>query len=282
MLKFYNIPNKSLPCRPLKEEQIPPVIFFQMQKIQCDLKLMSLLRNSSCQRFLLFIILLFSIQVNAQELDLKKLIDSTNSFYGASDLLNLGEIYRPEHVYARGHPYFVTDEYAPASITVSNTSFENVQARYNIEMDKLIIKARTHTGLIVNMITKEDWVSSFMINNHFFLNLTKIYPGKDVQGYCEQVYKGEKTFFIKYKKKFIDYYDDNTPLGFFSVLKIEKYIYDKGAFIPVDTKKAFLKQYSDKKSINKFMKTNKIKYSKASSDQLKMLMQFCNGLSKSN
>jgi hypothetical protein len=212
--------------------------------------------------------------------NLKRLLDTTNSFYGSSDLLNLGEIYQAEHAYARGHPYFLTDEYTLASLTVGNTEFGNIKARYNIATDQLIIKAMVDSGLLVTMVTKEDWINSFTINNHLFVNLNKLYPGKEVQGYCEQVYKGQEIFYIKYKKKFIDTYDDNTPQGFFSVVKVNKYVYRNGVFIPVNKKKELFKLYSNKKSIKKYMRTNKIKYSKASSDQLKMLMQFCDDLPK--
>lgn len=242
---------------------------------------MNFLKNYSWQSLLFSTFFLFSIPCTAQEnQDLKKLLDTTNSFYGSSDLLNLGELYEAEHVYARGHPYFLTDEYTPASITVSTAMFTSIKARYNIASDQLIIKAKVDSGLLVSMVTKGDWINSFVINSHLFVNLNKIYPGKDVQGYCEQVYKGDKIFYIKYKKKFIDTYDENTPEGFFSVVKTNKYIYVNGGFIPVNKKKELLKLYSDKKSIKKYMRTNKINYSKASSDQLKMLMQFCDGLPK--
>jgi hypothetical protein len=242
---------------------------------------MNFLKNYNRPNLFFSIMVLLCMHSTAQEnTNLKKLLDTTNSFYGSSDLLNLGEVYQPEHVYARGHPYFVTDEYTLASVTVNNTTFKEIKARYNIATDQLIIKARVDSGLLVTMVTKEDRINSFIISSHLFVNMKKAYPGKEVQGYCEQVYKRDKAFYIKYEKKFIDNYDDNTPEGFFSVLKVNKYIYRDGVFIPVNKKKELFKLYSNKKSIKKFMRTNKIRYSKASSDQLKMLMQFCDDLPK--
>jgi hypothetical protein len=242
---------------------------------------MSVLKKHSWQNRLFCVLVLFSVSGKAQENQgLKKLLETTNSFYGSSDLLNLGEIYQPEHVYAKGHPYFLTDDYTLASVTVNNVTFENVKARYNLALDQLIVKARVDSGLLVSMVTKKDWVNAFRINGHLFVNLNKTLPGKDVQGYCEEIYKGDKSFYIKYKKNFIDNYDDNAPQGFFSKLNVNKYIYLNDNFIPVNRKKELLKLYTDKKSIKKFMRTNKINYSKASSDQLKMLMQFCDGLPK--
>ena len=231
--------------------------------------------------FILLVGSTFTVVAQKNE-ELKNLVDTTNFYYGASDLLNLGELYEPEHAYAKSHPYFITNDYTLASLRVSNTSFEKIKARYNLVTDQLIIKAKVDGGLLVNMITKEDWVHEFRINSHFFINANKFYPGKMVKGYVEEVYKGKQSFFIKYKKRFVDTYNDATPQGFFSVVKCSKYVYDNNNFIPVDSKRAFLKLYNDKKSIKKFMHENKIKYSKASTDQLNMLMQFCDALPKSS
>lgn len=230
-----------------------------------------------------FFILFFTLTITAQNKSaIQRLVDTTNQFYKASELLNLGEVYIPDHIYAQGHPYFITDEYTLSSLTVSNTSFDQIKARYNIVTDQLIIKAQVDSGLLVNTVTKEDWVNAFRINNHFFVSVSKLYPDKNIKGYCEQVYKGKQIFFIKYRKKFIDTYNDNTPEGFFSVVKINKYIYDNGVFLSVDNRRSFLKIYKDKKAIKKFMRENKINYSKATSVQLNTLMQFCDGLQKSS
>lgn len=232
-----------------------------------------------CCIFYFFLSIPFQV-VSQIHPDVQKLLDTTNDYYKASDLLNLGEIYAPEHVYAKGHPYFATDEYTLASLHVNHTLFEKVKARYNLSTDQLIIKARVQDGLLVNVVTKEDWVDSFRINDHFFINATKLYAGKNVKGYIEEVYKGKQAFYIKYKKKFIDTYNDATPEGFFSVLKTEKYVYTEGIFMPVDKKRAFLNLYRDKSAVKKFMHDNKIIYSKASTVQLNLLMQFCDGLQK--
>jgi hypothetical protein len=236
----------------------------------------------SCRLLVLLMICLLSLSAWAQVGEsTQKLIDTTNRFYKASDLLNLGEVYNPDHIYAKGHPYFITDDYTLASLTVNNTVFEEIKARYNIVTDQVIIKATVDSGLLVNTVTKEDWVHSFKINDHFFVSVSKLYPDKNMKGYCEEVYKGNQAFFIKYRKKFVDTYNDNSPEGFFSVVKINKYIYDKGKFIPVDSKRAFLQVYQDRKLVKKFMRENKIRYSKATTAQLNALMKFCDGLPKS-
>ena len=233
------------------------------------------------QVHLLFITLfLFSNSGKAQSnINLKQLKDTTNKVYGSSDLLNLGEFYVPEHVYATGHPYFITDEYVLASVTVYNNSFDKVKARYNIEKDQLIMKVSVDTGVYVTIVAKEDWVHSFKINDHYFVSVNGLQPSTEVKGYCEEVYNGKRKFYIKYRKKFIDNYTDLAPMGFFSVVKINKYVYDNNTFIPVSSKKEFLRLFATHKTeIKKFMRKNKIRYTRASTAQIAALMQYCDGL----
>lgn len=210
---------------------------------------------------------------------LQQLKDTTNKVYGSSDLLNLGELYVPDHVFAKGHPYFVTDDYTLASITIYNNFFSKIKARYNIESDQLLIKANVDTGVFVTMVTKEDFIQSFTINDHYFVNVNGLQPGTEIKGYCEEVYKGKKAFYIKYKKKFIDTYTDLEPMGSFSVVKLNKYVYENRTFVPVNSKREFFELFlPHKQEIKKFMRKNKIKYSRASSAQLYALMQYCDGL----
>jgi hypothetical protein len=210
---------------------------------------------------------------------LQQLKDTTNKVYGSSDLLNLGELYVAEHVFANGHPYFITNDYTLASVTIHNNTFEKIKARYNIERDQLIIRVNVDSGVYVPMVTKEDWIHSFKINEHYFVSINELQPSTEVKGYCEEVYKGKKMFFIKYKKKFIDNYTDLSPEGFFSVVKISKYVYDNKTFIPVNSRREFLELFSiHKKEIKKFMRKNKIRYAHASSAQLSALMHYCDGL----
>lgn len=233
------------------------------------------------QIHILFILLiLFSNSGKAQsDENLKHLKDTTNKVYGSSDLLNLGEFYVAEHVYATGHPYFITDDYTLASLTIHNNFFDKIKARYNIEKDQLVMKVSVDTGVYVTIVAKEDWIHSFRINDHYFVSVNGLQPSAEVKGYCEEVYNGKRKFYIKYRKKFIDNYTDLAPMGFFSVVKINKYVYDNNTFIPVSSKKEFLRLFATHKTeIKKFMRKNKIRYTRASTAQIAALMQYCDGL----
>jgi hypothetical protein len=236
--------------------------------------------SEKIKQFFILVLLVISYAGTAQSIiTLEQLKDSTNKVYGSSDLLNLGEVYVPEHVFANGHPYFVTNDYTPASVTIYNNYFEKIKARYNIESDQLLIKANVDTGVYVTIVTKEDFIQSFTINDHYFINVNDLQPGTEIKGYCEEVYKGKNTFLIKYKKKFIDTYTDLDPMGSFSVVKLNKYVYVNKTFIPVNSKREFLQLFAPHKNeIKKFMRKNKIKYTSASTSQLHALMKYCDEL----
>jgi hypothetical protein len=228
--------------------------------------------------------ILLSWGVKAQDnSNYRKLINKTNTFYGSNDLLHSGEVYHPDHLRAKGNPYFFTNEYSPALVTVRGNVFENVTAKYNIETDQLIILTPADLNSITTISIKQNWVDSFKIQNHLFVNISSFDSTKTLKGYYELAYKGKKSFFIKYNKKFIDTYNDLSPSGFYSVVKTSIFIFDGTTFIPVKNKKKFLRIYADNKAtVKKYMRINKILFSKATSAQFKQLMQYADGLSKSN
>lgn len=237
--------------------------------------------NQSLSVFLV-IYVLFLTSINAQENPgYRKLISETNNIYGSNDLLHSGEIYRPEHTRAKGNPYFSTNDYSPASVTVRGNTFRNVTAKYNLEIDRLVILTPVDSNSITKITIKQNWVDSFKICNHFFVNISNYAPSETLKGYYELVYNGKKSFFIKYNKKFIDTYNDLSPAGFYSVLNSSFFVFDGVKFMPVKSKKMFLQLYNENKTlVKKYMRENKIKFLKASVAQLNNLMQFCDGISK--
>lgn len=225
--------------------------------------------------------MLFSINVKAQgNSNYTKLIYETDTFYGDNDLIHSGEIYRPEHAYAKGHPYFLTNAYFPVMATVKGNSFKNVTAKYNIETDQLILLSPDYTNSVRMIAIKQNGIDSFKIDNHLFVNISNYDSSKTLRGYYELVYSGKKSFFIKYSKKFINTYNDLSPNGFYSVVKTSFFIYDGVRFINVRSKKEFLQLCNvNKIAVKKYIRANRIRFLKSSSVQLKMLMQYWDGIS---
>jgi hypothetical protein len=230
----------------------------------------------------IFFFLFFLTPIFAQEnKELKNLIVETNNYYGANELLYLGEIYQPSNPFAKGSPY-LTDRFLPAKIIVKNNVFENITAKYNIETNQLLALAKTDSGKIVLINLKENWIDNFILDNHNFVNISQYQPTLNIKGYYELVFSGKKNLFIKYSNSFINTYTDLTPNGFYSKIKKSLYLSDSTDFILIKNKNHFLNLYvKNKNEIKKYMRKNKIRFSKASNNQLNKLMQYCDGLSNS-
>ncbi len=240
---------------------------------------MKFFKNSTVSIITFFTVLQCTVVSNAQEsTDYQALVQQTELFYGPSDLLNLGEMYYPQNIRANGSPYFV-DDYVSAEVFIRNNVFKNVNAKYNVETDQLIIKAELDTSLLIDICAKEAWVDQFRMNKHLFVNVNRMYGVSGTTGYYEEVFKGKSSFFIKYKKEFIGTYNLTTPNGYYSESKRTFFMYTSGKWIKIKNKHAFLKLYGNRKQeVKKFMKENKIKFTKASTKQLHQLMKFCDDL----
>ncbi|MEO6902479.1 MAG: hypothetical protein ABI315_04910 [Bacteroidia bacterium] len=234
----------------------------------------------SFKSFIIIFLAIFIVPVFGQENnELKKLISETNNYYGANDLIYLGELYQPSNPFAKGTPFF-TDRYLPAKVSIKNNVFENITTKYNIETDQLLLVAKTELGEIILITLKENWVDNFILDHHYFVNISKSQPTLNIKGYYELVFSGKKNLFIKYSNSFINTYSQLTPNGFYSKTKRRIYLSDHNNFIFIKNKKHFLNLYAkNKNEIKKYMRKNKIKFSNASSNQLNNLMQYCDGLS---
>lgn len=226
-------------------------------------------------------VLFLSIGVQAQEnSNYKKLIQETNAIYGSDDLLNSGELYRPEHTGAKGYPYFLTNAYLPATVSVRGNTFENVIAKYNIETDQFILLTPADTNSVRRIAIKQNWIDSFKIDKHVFVNIFDYDSAKILKGYYELVYRGKKSFLIKHTKRFNDAHNDFSANGYYSVLKPSFFIFDGIKSIPVKNKREFLELFSRNRAVKNYIRDNKIKFLKASTVQLNKLMQFCDSTFK--
>jgi hypothetical protein len=230
-------------------------------------------------RLLLFIITHIAITLCAQETQsLNTLLNTTDKFYGSNDLISLGELYRPNNLAAKGSPYF-TSQYTTSSITTKGHIFNNQTTRYNLETGELILLTKVDTGRLIPISVNNSWIDNFSFDDRCFVNIQHLFPSINAKGYYELIYSGSHSFFIKYSKTFISSYNTNTPNGYYSKLKYTYHIYNGVDFITIKNQNEFFKIYKEnKKEIKKFLSANNIKFSKASTSQLNLLMQFCNAL----
>lgn len=233
----------------------------------------------------LFKILLFSLivfnsniaisQNNTRSL-IDKTIDSVNKIYGYSDILVNGPLYFQENRLAKGSPFYENDNFIDGTIYARGTEFSNVRINYNVSLQKLLMLITTSEGSNMSIVLSEDVIDSFIFSNDVFvvpmkLGLVASFP------YLQKVNSGNYTMFLGLKKDFVNRYTERNPYGMYSKIKQTMFVEVDGEMIRISSKKSFLGLWpSQDKEIAVFMRKNKIKLNKASTDKLKILMNFIN------
>lgn len=206
---------------------------------------------------------------------LQELVNYTNSEYGSDDRLVTGRIYYPTHPLALGHPYFLKEDWLNAILYIKGNEFDNVEIKYNIEDDRIILKRKYEKGLIEPLLLINSYIDSLIILDRLFLNSLLIEPDKK-SGFIELVYRGKLTSFLKHINSYKDELSPHVMHGKYRDPKTVVYIHNGKALRHIKRKKEFLEFFpGNEKKVTKFMKTKNINIKKANKDQLLKLMKYC-------
>lgn len=208
------------------------------------------------------------------------LSEYTEKLYGTNDVLVNGRSYIPFHYNAKGHPYFLSKKCFSSSLIINGKKYDNQEILYNIDIEKIILNTTIDNGEKVLLVLNSEFIDSFNIGEHNFLNGAKYFPEGKFPGFVELVYKGSFSVLIQHQKSFVTQYTTNTPNGFFSGLKSTNYISNKGGLTKLATKKNLLDYFPEhKKEIKKFIRNNNIKFKQANTAQLNNLFSYCDYIS---
>ena len=218
----------------------------------------------------------------AQEVvgEVEDLYNRSEQIYSTDDLLVNGQIYIPSRPRAKSSPYFGGKQFVEGSVQIKGRQFNEVLLRYNLEDQRLILRAAVESGKYVTILLNSNLIDHFTINGQRFINVDGFLKDSGGSGFYVLVYEGNFTFLIKYEKTFRAVYDSQTPNGSYSEIKSEYFIFDEDNLIVVSKKKALLDYFSpNKKEIKNFMRHQKINYKNASVAELNQLMKYCDSVS---
>jgi len=192
-----------------------------------------------------------------------------------------GEMYIPTNPKAEGFPYFNSPDWVRGSVGINGQVYEEIELKYNIERDKLILKTSDRSGKSLFIILNDELIELFQIGEHLFINSSMLSSRKRLNTYLELIYDEEIMFLRSFIKTHLSEYSDKNPFGRYSTQKSQSYIFSNSELYHVGTKKSFLEYFEpQRKEIKKYLKKNKIKYKDASNIELINLMTFCNELSR--
>jgi hypothetical protein len=233
----------------------------------------------------LYFILSFTFSV-AQQRDEKatssedSFLDYVNNRYGADDNLVNGTVYISHNPLIAGHPFYETDEWYTGILYIRGRTYENQQVCYNLAIDRIILNATFRDGANIKIVLNSWLIDSLSIGDHFFINSLLLFPQDKDTTFYELIYRNGFSFVSDYRKEYINKYTDATPYGLWSGQNASHYIIDdERGRIMIASKKDLLDYFFENKdNIRRMMKTEHIRYKKASPGQLKRLLEFCGRL----
>ncbi len=244
-----------------------------MQKI-------SIIRIIGCALLMLFSIKQSYSQQSAQSIAnlVNEILKYTGSIYGSDDRLITGKYYVPTHPLALGHPYLISRDWLPATLYIKGVIFNDVEVKYNIEDDLIILKRQYEQGLVDELLLNNSYIDSVRISGHLFIN-TSLVDEKISPGYFEQIYNGGFVAYLKHKNSYKDELSPQMMYGKYMEPKTTLYLFDDNQLLEIASKKELMTHFSpNEKMISRFMKQNKIRFRKAIDEQFIKLLNYCDEL----
>lgn len=226
--------------------------------------------------FLALSVFLF-FQIHAQDIsaELTGLEYYASDQYGTSDILVNGWKYYPEHFNAEGDPYFNEMRWQTGSVETTEGSFHGLSLRYNIQMDELILNKILKNGETAFVMLNQDFILSFSIGDHHFINAGKQDMHPSLEGYMEVIFSGKLIYIAEHSKMFVANYSENNAFGSISGQNTDYYLLAQGRLHKIYSKRSLYKVFPDeKRQIRQYLRKENIKFRKAGRPELKRLMNY--------
>jgi hypothetical protein len=237
---------------------------------------------------ILFVLITISTFLPAQQKQentvkaIQNILHNSSEYYGEDDNLVNGCVYALPDSRIKGSPYLNEENWSEGAVYINGKCYKNLLLKYDLLIDALVlnIKINDNNNRLINL--NKSQVDSFLIGNRLFVNSRIILTSTETQTFYEQINSNDYRLLIKHKKVFLKTYNDITPYGRYSAIRSDRYILHNGLLANANSTGSFLSGFGniDKKKVKNYMKQNGINYSNALSDELKVLMYYCNEITQ--
>ena len=197
--------------------------------------------------------------------------DSTDNY----NLYN-GRVWRSLYARVRGDEFLFIGDFQPGTVKLNDKLFNNVEVRYDIYHDEVLI--RKNQGIILQL--NKEMVNSFTIdfNNktYYFQNMGAS-DTNEINGYVNILYQGDVSLLVKYKKEIFPLAVENRYDLFSQSNRM--FLRKDGLLFSIGRKNDIIKLFeADKQQIRSFIKSRKLKVSKKKPESFVPVVDFCNSL----
>jgi hypothetical protein len=155
-------------------------------------------------------------------------------------------------------PYYLTNDWSTGSVTYNGVAYKDVPMLYDIWNDKLVIEH--FAGAFIELIAAK--VSHFSFQGRNFQRFLKTQDSRRSisDGFFEVLYEGKTKVVAKRIKRYNEYIETSKIRAEFES-KNHYYVVRNNTFYPVNSKKAALQVFGDKKQeMKQFTRSNKTNF----------------------
>jgi hypothetical protein len=196
--------------------------------------------------------------------------------YGADPVLVNGKYFEDIYRNDLGHPYFSDDRFFPGYCIIHQKKFENLQLRYNIFDQSLVVSCSNGNNASVVFIPPDEFISEFSVDGQVFRKY--IFPESKTAFYREMYVGKELKLLENWTKKRYDSYHNKTYLAYkFSAEHKNYYVVIDHAAFQFKSKRSFVMLFEkeNRKAILNFIREQDINFRKADPQKFSELGTFC-------
>jgi hypothetical protein len=194
--------------------------------------------------------------------------------YGFDQVLVNGFLYTDKYWRKVGHQFLLGDQLYNGNLTFRGKTYQNIPMKYDLYDQQLVVNVK-QDALSLLVALPEDFISDFSIENKRFTRCTF----DDGPKFCQVVFESAelKCLYYWFKEK-RDLNDRNYP-GYCEFRESEKknYLILNGVQKKYNNNKSFIELFPVEVNakIRKYMKSNRIKVSRSSGEEMAGLLAYC-------
>jgi hypothetical protein len=192
-------------------------------------------------------------------------------------LLN-GRIWRNQYSKVTGDQFFLANTFLKGSVTFNGWRFNNLDLKYDIHDDELILRIESHPIILMNKEMVDSFSFVFENRNYLIIN-----AGNDtsnvLRGYVNVLYDGPSALYVKYTKKILPLADNGKYDLFFQEHRI--YLRKGTEIVPVGGKRMLLNLLEDKKrEIRDYLKSSRFKVKRKDPNTFVPVLEYYDSMRK--
>jgi len=177
-----------------------------------------------------------------------------------------------------GDQFLFTNLFMPGSVTFNGRTFINIQIRYDIFSDEIMIPRSLDQIIILN---KE------MVDSFYFVFDNNLYKFKKInedtlrepKGYVNVLYDGKSALYVKYVKRISTEISDDSDGRFYQVYTIY-FVKDGIPFQVTGMKDLYRILENEKNNLREFIKKNRLKVTRKLPESFVPVIRYYDSLSK--